>query len=94
MTFALLRGYDHISVVARLDPVAAVRGREPGGRISRHPKISPAGSPDFGHAVQCGDEGEIGDRRYRIVRVERFVHFGGSGRPGRPGAESPSRRGH
>ncbi|MER7541830.1 DUF5954 family protein [Spirillospora sp. NPDC127506] len=60
MTFALMRGYDHINVVARLDPVAAVRDRELGERIRRYPKIFPFGSPDFGHAVQRGREWRIG----------------------------------
>jgi hypothetical protein len=60
MTFALMRGYDHINVVARLDPVAAVRDRELGDRILRYPKIYSIGSPDFGHAVQTGDEWRIG----------------------------------
>ncbi|GAA1775060.1 DUF5954 family protein [Actinomadura chokoriensis] len=60
MTFALMRGYDHINVVARLDPVAAVRDRELGERILRYPKIYSIGSPEFGHAVQTGDEWRIG----------------------------------
>jgi hypothetical protein len=60
MTFALMRGYDHINVVARLDPVAAVRDRELGDRIRRYPKIFSFGSPDFGHAVQTGDAWRIG----------------------------------
>ncbi|MEV4670625.1 MULTISPECIES: DUF5954 family protein [Actinomadura] len=60
MAFALMRGYDHINVVARLDPVAAVRDRELGERILRYPKIFPAGAPDFGHAVQRGDAWRIG----------------------------------
>ncbi|MFA1548271.1 DUF5954 family protein [Actinomadura chokoriensis] len=60
MTFALMRGYDHINVVARLDPVAAVRDRELGDRILRYPKIFPACSPDFGHAMQYGNEWRIG----------------------------------
>lgn len=60
MTFALMRGYDHINVVARLDPVAAVRDRELGDRIRRYPKIFSFGSPDFGHAIQTGDTWRIG----------------------------------
>jgi hypothetical protein len=60
MTFPLMRGYDHIDVVARLDPVAAVRDRELGDRMLRFPKLFPAGSPDFGHAVQSGSEWRIG----------------------------------
>ncbi|WP_433463624.1 DUF5954 family protein [Spirillospora sp. CA-128828] len=60
MNFPLMRGFDHINVAARLDPVAAVRDRELGERIQRYPKIFPAGSPDFGHAVQFGNEWRIG----------------------------------
>ncbi|NKZ02935.1 DUF5954 family protein [Actinomadura latina] len=60
MTFALMRGYDHINVVARLDPVAAVRDRELGERIRRYPRIFSFGSPDFGHAVQRGSAWRIG----------------------------------
>ncbi|TDC78955.1 DUF5954 family protein [Actinomadura sp. 7K507] len=60
MTFPLMHGYDHINVVAELDPVAAVRDRELGERILRYPKILPAGSPTFGHAVQIGKEWRIG----------------------------------
>ncbi|MFG2085472.1 MULTISPECIES: DUF5954 family protein [unclassified Spirillospora] len=60
MTFPLMHGYDYINVVAELDPVAAVRDRELGERILRYPKILPAGSPSFGHAVQMGKEWRIG----------------------------------
>ncbi|MFI0356953.1 DUF5954 family protein [Actinomadura sp. 9N407] len=60
MTFPLMHGYDHINVVADLDPVAAVRDRELGERIRDYPKLLPAGSPDFGYAVQDGT-------RWRIV---------------------------
>lgn len=60
MTFPLMHGFDHINVVADLDPVAAVRDRELGERILRYPKILPAGSPSFGHAVQIGKEWRIG----------------------------------
>ena len=60
MSFALMRGFDHINMVARLDPVAAVRDRELGERILRYPKIYSIGSPDFGHAIQTGDEWRIG----------------------------------
>lgn len=60
MTFPLMHGYDHINVVAELDPVAAVRDRELGERILRYPKLLPTGSPDFGHAVQKGKEWRIG----------------------------------
>ncbi|MGH8965821.1 MAG: DUF5954 family protein, partial [Actinomycetes bacterium] len=59
MTFPLMRGYDHINVVAQLDPVAAVRDRELGERILQYPKLLPGGSPDFGHAVQKGKEWRI-----------------------------------
>ena len=60
MTFPLMHGYDHINVVAELDPVAAVRDRELGERILRYPKLLPAGSPNFGHAMQKGKEWRIG----------------------------------
>jgi hypothetical protein len=60
MTFPLMRGYDHINVVADLDPVAAMRDEELGERILAHPKLFPAGSPDFGYAVQTGAEWHIG----------------------------------
>ncbi|TDB94274.1 DUF5954 family protein [Actinomadura sp. 7K534] len=60
MTFPLMHGFDHLNVVADLDPVAAVRDRELGERILRYPKILPAGSPCFGHAVQKGKEWRIG----------------------------------
>ncbi|MFI0367911.1 DUF5954 family protein [Actinomadura sp. 1N219] len=59
MTFPLMHGYDHINVVAQLDPVAAVRDRELGERIRQYPKLLPGGSPDFGHAVQKGKEWRI-----------------------------------
>ncbi|MGH3389304.1 MAG: DUF5954 family protein [Actinomadura sp.] len=62
MTFPLMPGYDHINVVADadLDPVAAVCDKELGERIRTHPKLLPAGSPDFGYAVQTGTEWRIG----------------------------------
>lgn len=60
MTFPLIHGYDHINVVAELDPVAAVRDRELGERILHYPKLLPGGSPTFGHAVQIGKEWKIG----------------------------------
>ncbi|TYB45349.1 DUF5954 family protein [Actinomadura chibensis] len=60
MTFPLMHGYDHINVVAALDPVAAVRDRELGERILEYPKLLPAGSPEFGHAVQEDGEWRIG----------------------------------
>ncbi|MFB4315307.1 DUF5954 family protein [Actinomadura sp. 21ATH] len=54
MSFPLTHGYDHINVVAELDPVAAVRDRELGDRMRDFSKLFPAGSPDFGLAVQTG----------------------------------------
>jgi hypothetical protein len=60
MAFPLMRGYDEINVVADLDPVAAVRDREIGERMRAYPKLLPAGSPDFGYAVQTGAEWRIG----------------------------------
>ncbi|MGI8332641.1 DUF5954 family protein [Actinomadura scrupuli] len=60
MTFSLMPGYDHINVVAGLDPVAAVRDAELGERMRAHPKLLPAGSPDFGYAVQTGTQWRIG----------------------------------
>ncbi|MDL4773882.1 MULTISPECIES: DUF5954 family protein [Thermomonosporaceae] len=60
MTFPLMPGYDHINLVPGLDPVAAVKDRELGDSIHRYPKLLPAGSPDFGHAVQTGTEWRIG----------------------------------
>lgn len=60
MTFPLMPGYDHINLVADLDPVAAVRDGEIGERIRDYPRLLPAGSPDFGHAVQSGSEWRIG----------------------------------
>lgn len=40
-------GYDHINVVADADP-DPVAAKELGERIRTHPKLLPAGSPDFG----------------------------------------------
>jgi hypothetical protein len=60
MSFPLMRGYDRIDLVADLDPVAAVRDRELGERIREYPKLFPAGSPDFGFAVQSGTSWHIG----------------------------------
>jgi hypothetical protein len=60
MSFPLMPGYDHINVVADLDPVAAVRDKELGERIQAYPKLLPAGSPDFGYAMQTGTEWRIG----------------------------------
>ncbi|GAA2596423.1 DUF5954 family protein [Actinomadura fulvescens] len=60
MPFPLMPGYDHINLVADLDPVAAVRDEETGERIRRFPKLIPAGSPDFGFAIQTGTQWRIG----------------------------------
>lgn len=60
MTFSLMPGYDHINVVADLDAVAAMRDSDLGERMRTLSKIFPAGSPDFGHAVQTGTEWRIG----------------------------------
>ena len=60
MTFPLMRGYDRINVVRDLDPVAAAQDAELGQRIRAHPKLFPAGSPDFGFAVQSGRTWHIG----------------------------------
>lgn len=59
MSFPLMPGYDHINVVASLDPVAAMRDRDLGERMRAYPKLLPAGSPDFGYAVQTGAEWRI-----------------------------------
>ncbi|WP_433337901.1 DUF5954 family protein [Spirillospora sp. CA-294931] len=60
MAFPLMFGYDHINLVACLDPVAAIRDKELGERIAELPKLCPAGSPDFGYAVQTGKEWRVG----------------------------------
>src|SRR4051795_6596500 len=60
MSFPLMPGYDHINVVADLDPVAAMRDSDLGDRIRMYPKLLPAGAPDFGYAVQRGTEWRIG----------------------------------
>ncbi|MEU5988572.1 DUF5954 family protein [Spirillospora sp. NPDC047418] len=60
MSFPPMHGYDRIDLVADLDPVAAVRDRELGERIREFPKLFPAGSPDFGFAVQSGTSWRIG----------------------------------
>lgn len=60
MAFPLMRGYDHINVVAELDPVAMMRDEELGERMRAHPKLLSAGAPDFGYAVQNGTEWRIG----------------------------------
>ncbi|MFC5753825.1 DUF5954 family protein [Actinomadura rugatobispora] len=60
MSFPLMPGYDHINLVAELEPGAALRDREIGERIRDYRRILPAGSPDFGHAVQTGSRWRIG----------------------------------
>lgn len=60
MAFSLMHGYDHINVVADLDPVAAMRDRDLGERMCAMPRMIPAGAPDFGFAVQTGREWRIG----------------------------------
>ncbi|WP_067490949.1 DUF5954 family protein [Actinomadura hibisca] len=55
MAFPLMPGYDHIQVVADLDPASAVRDQELGERIREYGKIFPAENPEFGSAVQTGD---------------------------------------
>jgi hypothetical protein len=60
MAFSLMPGYDHINVAADLDPVAAIRDKDLGERMRAHPKLFPAGAPDFGYAVQTGSEWRIG----------------------------------
>jgi len=59
MTFPLMRGYDKINLVAELDPVSAARDTELGERMAAHPKLFPAGSPDFGFAIQTGPSWRI-----------------------------------
>ena len=60
MVFPLTPGYDHINVVADPDPVTAMRDGDLGERLRTHPKLFPAGPPDFGYAVQTGTEWRIG----------------------------------
>jgi hypothetical protein len=60
MAFPLMPGYDHIQVVAELDPVAGLRDEDLGKRMRAHPKLFPAGAPDFGFALQQGTEWRIG----------------------------------
>jgi hypothetical protein len=60
MAFSLMPGYDQINVVADLDLVSAMRDKDLGERMLAHPKLFPAGSPDFGYAVQTGTEWRIG----------------------------------
>ncbi|MBO2446862.1 hypothetical protein J4573_07150 [Actinomadura barringtoniae] len=59
MSFPLMPGYDHINVVADLDPAAAVRDRELGDRTLEFGKLVEIGAPDFGYAVQKGTEWRI-----------------------------------
>ncbi|MCD0449289.1 DUF5954 family protein [Actinocorallia sp. API 0066] len=60
MAFRLMRGYNKINAVAGLEPAAMVRDHELGERMKALPKLFPAGSPDFGFAVQTGDSWRIG----------------------------------
>jgi hypothetical protein len=60
MAFSLMPGYDQINVVADLDLLARMRDNDLGERMLAHPKLFPAGSPDFGYAVQTGTEWRIG----------------------------------
>ncbi|GAA4234809.1 hypothetical protein GCM10022254_40570 [Actinomadura meridiana] len=60
MSFPLMRNYDRINVVADLDPAPAARDAELGERMRAHPKLFPAGSPDFGFAIQDGRGWRIG----------------------------------
>jgi Family of unknown function (DUF5954) len=60
MAFPLMSKHDYINVAADLDPVAAMRDQDLGDRIHAHPKLFPAGCPDFGYAVQTGSEWRIG----------------------------------
>ena len=60
MAFPLMRGFDHINVVADLDPVALARDEDLCARMRAHPRLLPAGAPDFGHAVQHEDTWCIG----------------------------------
>ncbi|SEG67023.1 hypothetical protein SAMN04489712_108247 [Thermomonospora echinospora] len=90
MAFSLMPGYDHINVVADLDPVAAVRDREIGERMRAYPRICPAGSPDFGYAVQTGSRWRIGcagacdpaGARYDLARHLRESAAGHTGDAG------------
>ncbi|MBO2458670.1 DUF5954 family protein [Actinomadura violacea] len=94
MTFPLMPGYDHINLVASLDPVAAVRDREIGDAILAYPRLLPAGSPDFGYAVQDGAEWRIGclgstdpsAARYGLAADLRREAAGGGHAPGVAGA--------
>ncbi|MFD0683062.1 DUF5954 family protein [Actinomadura fibrosa] len=88
MSFPLMRGHDKINVVPDLDPVAAARDAELGERMRAHPKIFPAGSPDFGFAVQTGPEwridvaGEADPEGGRGVLASTFRQY--SEEPARP----------
>jgi Family of unknown function (DUF5954) len=79
MAFPLMPGYDHINVVADLEPVAAARDEDLGERMRTYGKLFSAGAPDFGHAVQSGTEWRIGSigasdpagARYNLAAVLR-----------------------
>lgn len=73
MAFSLMRGFDRIQVVADLDPVAAARDSSLGERMVAYPKLFPAGSPDFGYAVQAGDHWRIGTSGGSDPRGSRLV---------------------
>jgi hypothetical protein len=60
MAFSLMRGYDHINVVANLDPVAAIRDRELGERMRTYTRFITGGAPDFGFAIQADANWRIG----------------------------------
>lgn len=54
MTFPLMQGHDHINLVARLDPAAALRDQELGERIRVYPKLLQTAPPEFHCALQTG----------------------------------------
>ncbi|WP_157408064.1 DUF5954 family protein [Actinomadura atramentaria] len=60
-SFPLMPGYDHIQIVADLDPVAAVRDGELGERMRAYPKLFSPERPEFGFAVQRGAEWRVAE---------------------------------
>ncbi|MFB9831204.1 DUF5954 family protein [Actinoallomurus acaciae] len=60
MAFSLMPGYDHINVVADLDPVVAMRDKDLGERMRTYPRFITGGGPDFGFAIQSGTTWRIG----------------------------------
>lgn len=60
MAFPLMRGYDHINVVADLHPVAATQDKDLGERMRAYPRFITGGAPDFGFAIQTGAAWRIG----------------------------------